>query len=130
MARTCIDRIDLSVAAGLPRCVVNNTMTGWSVRSITLDDIAKALGGDLAELIVEEGSRHITKTKRAGGPPAPRLYGKAYTHFLDRKNKRVAGDSLATGPTTRSTNAQGIVYPLDADKFILSSLRGRSQGGI
>lgn len=71
----------------------------------------------------------LTSIARPTELPAPKLYDKAYTYFWGKKNKRVAGDSLATDPTTHSTNAQGIVYPLEADKSILSDLPGVSQGG-
>ena len=55
MARACMNSADLRVAAGLPRPTVQNAVVGKGVRPGTLGRIARALGVDPAELILQEG---------------------------------------------------------------------------
>lgn len=53
LARACMTPESLTAAAGMPRPTVNNVISGRNVRPATLGRIAKALGVDPTELLVE-----------------------------------------------------------------------------
>lgn len=55
MARACVNPQDLAKAAKMPPQTVNRALLGRGVRPGTLGRIAKALGVDPAELIIEKG---------------------------------------------------------------------------
>ena len=55
MARACINSADLPEAAGLPRSTVQNAVVGKAVRPGTIGKIARALGVDVTEIMLEEG---------------------------------------------------------------------------
>ncbi|GLB27246.1 hypothetical protein LXJ15735_34870 [Lacrimispora xylanolytica] len=54
MARACMNTEDLQKAASMPRPTLNNVIVGKSTRPGTIGRIAKALGVDVAEILVEE----------------------------------------------------------------------------
>ena len=51
MARACMNTDDLQKTSKLPRPTLNNAITGRSVRPATVGKIAKALDGDVTELL-------------------------------------------------------------------------------
>ncbi len=57
MARACMSRSDLALAAKMPETTVKNALYGKNVRPATLGRIAKALSVDPAELLAEEAPR-------------------------------------------------------------------------
>ena len=54
MARACMSRMDIAVAARMPENTVKSVLQGKPVRPATLGRVAKALGVDPAELLAEE----------------------------------------------------------------------------
>lgn len=54
MARACMSRMDVSVAAKMPENTVKSVLNGKPVRPATLGRVAQALGVDPAELLAEE----------------------------------------------------------------------------
>lgn len=54
MAKACIYPKDLPALSEMPRTTVNRVITGRSVRPGTLGRIARALGVDPADILVEE----------------------------------------------------------------------------
>lgn len=54
LARACMTPELLTTVAEMPRPTVNNVITGRSVRPATLGRIARALGVDVAEIIMKE----------------------------------------------------------------------------
>lgn len=55
MARACMNSGDLQKATGLPRPTLNNAITGRHVTPRTIGLIAKALGVDVTEILVQDG---------------------------------------------------------------------------
>lgn len=51
MARACMNAVDLSEAANMPRTTVNNVVAGREARPATIGKIAKALGIDVMDII-------------------------------------------------------------------------------
>lgn len=54
MARACMNRADLIIAAKIPENTVKNVLYGKNVRPGTLGRVARVLGVDPAELLAEE----------------------------------------------------------------------------
>ena len=54
MARACMNRADLIIAAKMPENTVKNVLYGKNVRPGTLGRVARVLGVDTAELLAEE----------------------------------------------------------------------------
>lgn len=54
MARACIPAKDLADAAQLPRPTVRNVITGRNVLPATLGRVARALGCDVTDILLEE----------------------------------------------------------------------------
>ena len=54
MARACMNRADLIIAAKMPENTVKNVLYGKNVRPGTLGRVARVLGVDPAELLAEE----------------------------------------------------------------------------
>lgn len=54
MARACMDSADLPVKAQIPRGTVLNVIVGKSVRPATLGRVARALGCDVTDILLEE----------------------------------------------------------------------------
>ena len=55
MARACIAPAEIPERAGLLRPTANNVLNGKSVRPDTLGKVARALGVDPLDIILEEG---------------------------------------------------------------------------
>ena len=56
MARSCMNPQDLAKAAEMPPQTVNGVLRERSIRPATLGRIAKALGVDVTEILLEEES--------------------------------------------------------------------------
>ena len=54
MARACMNPQDLAKAAEMPPQTINGVLRGRSIRPATIGRIARALGVDVAEIIVKE----------------------------------------------------------------------------
>lgn len=54
MARACVSRMDIAVAAKMPENTVKSVLQGQSVRPATLGRVARVLGVDPAELLAKE----------------------------------------------------------------------------
>ena len=54
MARACMNSADLPGATRLPRPTVQNVIVGKSVRPATLGRVARALGCDVTDILLEE----------------------------------------------------------------------------
>ena len=54
MARACMNRADLIIAAKMPENTVKKVLYGKNVRPGTLGRVARVLGVDPAELLAEE----------------------------------------------------------------------------
>lgn len=56
MARACMNSDELTKVAAMPRPTVNNVITGRGVRPGTIGRIARALGADVADIILVEAN--------------------------------------------------------------------------
>ena len=54
MARACMNTAELTKAADMPRPTVTKVITGQSVSPKTIGCIAKALGVDVTEIMLDE----------------------------------------------------------------------------
>lgn len=55
MARACLSTAELTAKAKMPRATVNGIISGKSSKPGTIGKIAKALGVDVTEILLEEG---------------------------------------------------------------------------
>ena len=55
MARACLSTAELIAKAEMPRGTVNGIISGKSSKPGTIGKIAKALGVDVTEILLEEG---------------------------------------------------------------------------
>lgn len=55
LARACMTPESLAATAEMPRPTVNNVITGRSVRPAPLGRIARALGVDVSDIVMEGG---------------------------------------------------------------------------
>lgn len=56
MARACLSTAELTKKSKMPRSTVNGVISGRSAKPGTIGKIAKALGVDVAEILLEERS--------------------------------------------------------------------------
>lgn len=54
MSRACMNAEDLRKVADMPRPTLNNVITGRQVRTGTFGKVARALGVDVTEILLEE----------------------------------------------------------------------------